>query len=114
MYVYRDKRSYEYSIDRENPKNMGLDTIVLYNKATLEYKVFEGIQTVANYPSTDYNNNQVESCFFDTIGTSNFQLKVYTSTNVAGGTAAIITNTTTIDGRKVDEYGFTENAKSER
>ena len=62
---------------------------------------------------TDKNNNKVESCYLDTIGTSNFELKLYTTTNVAPGPAAVITNTTTIDGRKVDENGLTEDAKSD-
>ncbi len=49
----------------------------------------------------------------DTIGTSVFELKVYTTTSVAEGDAGIITNTTTLDGRKVDKNGYTEDALSE-
>ena len=112
MHVYRNKISYEISNDRKTPKNTRLDTVVIYNTETKEYKVFENVQTVANYPSTDGKGNKVESCFMDTIGTSNFDFKVYTTTDVAPGDAGVITNTSTIDGRKVNESGYTEDAKS--
>ena len=113
VYVYRDKKSYEFSNDRNNPKNTRLDTIVLYNSKTGEYKVFDGVQTVANYPSTDTQGNHADSCFMDTIGTCNFDIKLSTTTNVAEGTAATIANAKTLDGRDVNSSGYTENAKSE-
>lgn len=113
MYVYRNTNSYNISTDRKNPKNTRLDKILLQNTETGEYKVFSNVQTVANYPSTDPDDKKVESCFLDTIGTAGFELKVYTTTNVAAGTAAVITNTRTIDGRKVDQNGYTEGGKSE-
>ena len=111
--VYRNNKSYEISVDRQTPKNEKLDSIVLYNKKTKQYVVLDGYQTVANYPNTDVKNNPVDLCYWDTIAPGKFQLKVYTNTNVATGSAGVIINTKTLDGRKVDSNGYTENAKSD-
>ena len=113
LYVYRDKNSYNISNIRGEPKNVKLDTLVLYNTKTGQYKSFKGVQTVANYPNTDPAGNKVDSCFMDTLGTCNFTMKVYDKTNVAGGTAAVITDGSTIDGRKIDKNGYTQKPKSE-
>ncbi|MBQ9539474.1 MAG: RHS repeat-associated core domain-containing protein, partial [Treponema sp.] len=111
-YVFRDVQSYEISTDRNAPKNTYLDTAFLYNTETGEKVTFHKVQTVANYPSTDGNNKPVDSCYLDTIKAGRFDLKLYTETNVASGKAGVITNAMTIDGRRVDENGITENGKS--
>ena len=112
--IYRDPQSYDVSTNRKTPKNTYLDVGVLYNSNTNETIVFTRVQSVANYPSTDNKNNEVPSVYNDTIkGNSTFDLKIGTTTNVASGKAAIITNATTIDGRKVDANGYTENGLSE-
>ena len=112
IYVYRDSRSYEISADRNNPKNTYLDKIMICNTETQESVVFEKAQTVANYPNTDSKNRTVDLCFADTIAPGVVDIKFYTTTDVAPGLAAIITNAKTIDGRTVDANGYTENPLS--
>lgn len=112
-FVFRDIRSYQVTQDRNNPKNTYLDKAILYNTKTHQYAMFDKVQTVANYPLTDGKGNPVSSVFDDTVAAGDFELKVYTTTNVASGEAGIITNAKTIDGRKVDANGYTENGKSE-
>ncbi len=112
LYVFRNTKSYDISTNRNTPKNVALDFVALYNTETNEISFFFGVQTVANYPSTDRKNNSVPSTYNDTIAPGNFDLKVFTTTNVAAGDAGIITNAKTIDGRNVDANGITENALS--
>lgn len=111
--IYRDPQSYNISTNRDSPQNVYRDVGVLYNSNTNETIVFDTVQSVANYPSTDTNNNKVPSVYNDTIASgSTFDLKIGTTTNVAAGKAAVITNATTIDGRKVNGNGITENGLS--
>ena len=111
--IYRDIESYNISTDRDSPKNTYRDIGVLYNTNTNETIIFDCVQSVANYPSTDANGNEVPSVYNDTIKAGvTFDLKIGTTTNVASGKAAIITNAVTIDGRKVDSEGNTENGLS--
>ena len=112
FFVFRDTKSYDISTDRNSPKNTFLDVGILYNTDNGETASFTKMQTVANYPSTDAYNNPVESCYEDTIAPGTFEFKVYTETNVADGDVAVIINAKTIDGRKVDSNGYTENPKS--
>ncbi len=112
--INRDPRSYVVSTDRDTPINTYLDVGILYNSNTNETVIFEHVQSVANYPSTDPNGNNVTSVYNDTIKAgATFDLKIGTTTNIAGGKAAIITNAITIDGRKVNANGYTENGLSE-
>lgn len=110
--VLRDIRSYAISRDRSNPINTYRDIGFLYNTDTGETATFSHMQTVANYPSTDADGNPVSSLFDDTIAPGDFELKLYTTTNVADGVAGVITNAKTMDGRTVDANGYTENGKS--
>lgn len=111
--IYRDIQSYDISTNRKTPKNTYLDVGVLYNSNTNETVAFERVQSVANYPSTDGEGKRVPSVYNDTIkaGTT-FELRIGTTTNIASGKAAVISNAMTIDGRKVNANGYTENALS--
>ena len=111
-FVFRNVISYDVTQDRKNPTNTFLDKSLLVNTDTKQYAFFEKVQSVANYPLTDSTGNSVESCYEDTVASGNFYLKLYTSTNVASGDAAVIINAITIDGRKIDANGYTENGKS--
>lgn len=112
--IYRDIQSYDISTNRSSPKNTYLDIGVLYNSNTNETVVFERVQSVANYPSTDGGGKELSSVYNDTIKAGiTFELKIGTTTNIASGKAAVISNAMTIDGRKVDANGYTENALSE-
>jgi len=112
FFVFRDIRSYNITQDRDNPKNFYLDSGFLYNANTKELIYFPKLQTVANYPLTDSDDNPVDSCYEDTVAAGPFQLKVSTTTNVADGLAGIIINAITIDGRKIDSEGYTVNGHS--
>ena len=112
IFVIRDIKSYNISTNRKTPKNTYLDKIILCNTDTKQVAVFDQVQTVANYPSTDANDNPVNSCYNDTIASGDFEFKLYTTTNVAEGMAGVITNTKTIDGKQVNSDGITENGLS--
>ena len=111
-FVLRNFKSYEISTDRTQPKNTYLDIGFLWNKKTGEMIAFAPMQTVANYPSTNSKNEPVNSCYKDTIAPGHFELKVYTTTDVASGQAGIIINAKTLDGRIVNNEGYTENPLS--
>ena len=112
LFIIRDIRSYNVTQDRNNPQNTYLDKAVLYNTETGESVTFDQVQTVANYPLTDSNGNSVDSCFNDTVAAGEFELKVYTSTEVASGDAGVIINAKTVDGRTIDSNGNTEKGLS--
>ena len=111
-FVFRNRKSYDISTDRASPKNYYLDKAVVFDTNTFKIEYFDKVQTVANYPSTDVFGNEVASCYNDTIAPGRFDEKVYTTTNVAAGDAAILCNAKTIDGRKVNENGITESPLS--
>ena len=106
--VLRDTRSYDISKNRDTPKNYYLDIAYLKNQVTGETLIFRRIQSVANYPDTDAKYQPVESCYEDTLAPGDFEIKLFTKTDIAEGPASILINTQTLDGRKVDSNGYTE------
>ncbi|MBC6712399.1 hypothetical protein [Treponema sp. Marseille-Q3903] len=80
----------------------------------LLYMLFSTYYLIAAEYLFDGSGNKVQSVYNDTIKTgSAFDLKIGTTTNVASGKAAIITNATTIDDKKNNSNGYTENGLSE-
>lgn len=113
MQVYRDLKSYDVSRKRGNRKNNNLDTVLLINKKTGEVVVFLNVQTVADYPSTDPFGKKVDDCFKDTVAATSFTVTYKTTTSAGEGSAAIIGNTVTLDGKPIDSEGFTKGGLSE-
>ena len=108
VYVYRNLASYDISRDRSKPKNENLDTLILINNKTGDSLVVHHVQTVANYPSTKPDGTPAADSYPDTVAATSFSLVYKTTTNVASGPAAVISNTRTVSGKIIDEEGYTQ------